>query len=228
MEVESEAASGEITWRYDTGSSKILRGIAHGFVAGIGGLLGFAFAVVLLTLPENLPKLEFETILLVVLLFLVGGPFSLLYLWPMISDPDQRPNATAFTSKDGSIPWTKRSATVTALLGTVILGGLLLVDATPNLVFSLIVVSIFSPVVVSLFTTVGTISDNRLVCNGNGVQLKQIKGMYSLQIGSAVVVWLTYTSGSGLLVPRFITIPAEIVEDVTAKLEQGLERNPGG
>ena len=201
MGVEPKSASAEITWRYDTGSSWILRLIAHGFIAGIGGLLVFTFGMVLLTLPETITKLDFEATLLVALLLLVGGPFSLVYLWPMISDPDQRPTATAFTSKGGSIPWTKRSATGATLLGAVILSGLLLVETTPNLAFSLIVLSIFSPAVASLFTTVGSISDNRLVCNGTEVQLKQITGIHSFQIGSVVLVWLTYSSGTKLLVP---------------------------
>lgn len=40
--------------------------------------------------------------LLVVLLALVGGPFSLLYLLPMVRDPDQRRRSTRMGLNDGS------------------------------------------------------------------------------------------------------------------------------
>ena len=97
----------------------------HGFVAAIGGLLLFPFVVALLPLPKTLSALTVEMIALIVLLILVGGPFSLVYLWPMITEPDQRPKASAFVAEGGTLPWTKRSSAVANVIGTVVLGGLL-------------------------------------------------------------------------------------------------------
>ena len=226
MERYTEATPEEITWRYDTESSWVLRLIAHGFIAGLGGILLFTSAMVLLTLPKTLPELELGTILLIVLLLLVGGPFSLVYLWPMITDPDQRPNANAFIREGGSIPWTRRSAAIAALTGAVVLGGLILTDVSFNLILTLLVFSVFSPAIVSLFTTVGTIEDGHMKCNGNEVDLRRLAGVRSVQIGSVVVYWLTYTAGTGLLVPRLITIPVGMEEEIAARLEQGIECDP--
>ena len=227
MEVETEAPSTEISWRYDTESSWVLRVVAHGFIAAFGGLLLFTFAVLLLALPETLSALTVETIALIVLLIFVGGPFSLVYLWPMITDPDQRPNASAFAAEGGTVPWTKRSSAVAIVIGTAVLRGLLALDPSFDCLFTVLVLAIFSPIVVSLFTTDGTISDEFLVSNGNQVALRQITGIRSLHVGTAVVLWLTFASGTGFLTPRLVTVPEDLASDVMAKLEQGKQLEPG-
>lgn len=212
-----------LEWQYDATSSRPLWLIAHGFVAGLGGPLVLITGVLFVSLPEIIPQLETGTILFVVLLFFVGGPFSLLYLWPMIRDPEQRPKITAFVGKDGSHPWTKRSVPAAALAGALLVGGLVAVGVPFSIVYGLVVLAIFSPVVVALFTTMGSIEDDRLICNGTTVLLRQVTGVRSIQIGATAVWWVSYARGTGLLTPRLLTVPATMAADVRTALDHGGE-----
>lgn len=210
-------------WQYDATSSRPLWLIAHGFVAGLGGPLILVAGVLLISLPEILPQLGTETILLVTLLFLVGGPFSLLYLWPMIRDPAQRPEITAFVGEHGSSPWTKRSVPAAALAGALVLGGLVAIGVPFAIVYGSVVLAIFSPVIVSVFTTIGSIEDDCLTCNGATVPLRQVTGVRSIRIGATAVWWVSYARGTGLLTPRLLTVPATTAADVRTAFEHGGE-----
>jgi hypothetical protein len=59
-------------------------------VAFLGGHVGLLLVTAVALVPAMLadPRL----LALAALLVLVGGPFSLLYLWPMLRNPDQRPD----------------------------------------------------------------------------------------------------------------------------------------
>ena len=96
------------------------------------------------------------------LLLLVGGPFSLLYLWPLLSDADQRPTISAFTWDEERIPWTKRSFVVAVVGGALLLMAVAAAGVSFDGIFALVVGAVFSPIVVSLFTTDGSIDDDRL------------------------------------------------------------------
>ncbi|MFC7007940.1 hypothetical protein [Halalkalicoccus salilacus] len=225
MAMPSETASG-VEWRYDTQSSWVLRLVAHAFVAGMGGSILLAVGLALVSLPEILPHLGTGPLFLVVLLLLVGGPFSLLYLWPMLTDADQRPSVTVFTWDEEKIPWTKRSFIVAVLGGALLLLGLATTGVPFDGIFALVVGAIFSPVVVSLFTTEGSIEDDRLVCNGTSVPLRQVTGARSQVVGNAVVYWISYTRGAGFLVPRLVTVPAQQLDAVRSALKRGEALDP--
>jgi len=225
MATSSETAS-EVEWRYDTHSSRVLRLIAHSFIAGVGGSMLLAVGLVLVSLPEILPILGTGSLLLVALLLLVGGPFSLLYLWPMLTDADQRPRVTAFTWDDARIPWTKRSFVVAVLGGALLLVGLATASVPFDAIFVLVVGTLFSPILVSLFSTEGSIQDDRLVCNGTSVPLQQVTGVRSLIVGNAVVYWISYARGTGFLVPRLVTVPVRVSNAVRSALDRGGSLDP--
>lgn len=225
MATPSATASG-IEWQYDTHSSWVLRLVAHGFIAGIGGSILLVCGVILVSLPEILPHLGTGPLLLVVLLVLVGGPLSVLYLWPMLTDPEQRPGVTAFTWDDERIPWTKRSFVVAVVGGALLLLGLAAAGVSFDGIFALVVVAIFSPIVVNLFTTEGSIEDDRLVCNGASVPLRQVTGARSRVVGNAVVYWISYAPGTGFVVPRLVTAPVQQSDTVRTALERGEARTP--
>ena len=220
------ARATEVEWRYDAHSSRVLRLVAHAFVAGMGGSILLMVGLTLVSLPEILPHLGAGQLLFVALLVLVGGPFSLLYLWPMLTDADQRPNVTAFTWDEERIPWTKRSFVVAVLGGALLLLGLATAGVPFDGLFALVVGAIFSPVVVSLFTTDGSIEDDRLVCNGTSVPLRQVAGVRTLAVGTAVVYWISYARGTGFLAPRLITVPIQQSEAVRSELKYGEALDP--
>lgn len=226
MAVPSTPASSTIQWRYDTETSWVLRLIAHGFIAGIGSPLILSLGVALISLPEVLPHLGIEMIVFIVLLFLIGGPFSLLYLWPLLTDSDQRPALTAFTWEEGTIPWTKRSFLLALLGGTGLLAGLLAVNMPFDIIFAIIVMALCSPVVVTLFTSIGAIEDAHLKCNGHRVPLHQITRVRSVQVGNAVIYWLSFARGTGILAPRLLTVPVETSAHVQTALTEGTTLTP--
>ena len=226
MATPSTTESVGVEWQYDTRSSWVLRLIAHGFVAGMGGSILLVLGVILVSLPEILPQLGPDPLLLIVLLLLVGGPVSLLYLWPLFTDADQRPPVTAFTGDEERLPWTKRSFIVAVLGGALLLLGLATAGVPFDGIFALVIIAIFSPVVVNLFTTDGSIEDNRLVCNGTSVPLRQVTGVRALAIGNTVVYWISYAQGTGLFSPRVVTVPANQSAAVRSALERGLALDP--
>lgn len=192
----------------------------------MGGSLLLAVGLVLVALPDILPNIGTGPLLFAMLLVLVGGPFSLLYLWPMLTDADQRPALTAFSWDDERIPWTKRSFISAVVGGAVLLLGLATVGVPFDAIFALVVIATFSPVVVSLFSTDGTIDDDRLVCDGAPVSLRQVTGVRSMEFGSADVYWISYARGTGVLVPRLVTVHVQQSEAVRSALERGRSLDP--
>lgn len=204
-----------VEWRYDTSTSRTLWLLAHGFVAGLGGALVWLVVLAVVVLVSVLPDVNPTALLLVGLLFLVGGPASLLYLWPMLADPDQRPSVTSVVGEgQAPLPWTTRSVLAAALVGAFLLGLLAAVGVPVDVVYGLVVLAVFSPVVLNAFTTVGSISDDRLVCNGSSVPVRQVTGVRTLRVGSVVLCWVSYARGTGLFSPRLLTVPVEDVDDV--------------
>jgi len=217
--VESEDAT--IEWRHDARDSRALRVLAHGFVAALGGPLVLLGGALLLALPDILSGADPRILALIALLGLVGGPFSLLYLWPMLADAEQRPSPGPFGAE--RLPWTVRSTAAATVAGGALFGGLAVVGVAGDALFGLAVALLFSPVLVNLFSAVGRIDDgDRLICNGQEVTLARLTGVRSVRVGGVVVCWLSYARGTGLLVPRFVTVPVEVADAVLAALKGGV------
>ena len=204
-------------------SSRALWLAAHGFIVGLGGPSVLIAGVLLVSLPELLPQLGTAMVLLVALLSLVGGPFSLLYLWPMLTDPGQRPATAALLAESGTRPWTKRSVVAAVLVGSLLSGGAVAAGVPFSVLCALVALALVSPVVVALFTTVGSVTDDRLTCNGTAVPLRQVTGVRSVQLGATAVWWVSYARGTGLFAPRLLTVPTETATAVRTAVERGGE-----
>jgi hypothetical protein len=196
-----------IQWRYDAADSWLLRVLAHGFVAGLGGTFLLAAVGVVLALPALVGSLGVGPLALVVLLALVGGPASLLYLWPMIRDPDQRPRMGEAVG-DGAHPWTPASTAVATVVGATGLMTLIALDVPVTVLYAVVGGSLASPMVVALFSTDARVESGRLTAGGSSVPLAQIETVRTVSVGRVVVCWLSHARGTGLLVPRLLTVPA--------------------
>lgn len=222
MEAASESEPPPVEWRFDPASSRPLRLLAHGFVFGIGGSVLAVIVLILPLLPGMLMGLDAEVLVVLVLLILVGGPVSLLYLWPMVTDSRQRPPISAFTWDSEAIPWTKRSLLLATLVGATCWGSLALMGVPFDGLFLIVVLTLFSPVVVALGTTVGSVDGEELVCNGRRGRLCAIRAVRSFELGGAVFMWISYARGTGFLVPRFVTVSADRAPAVRERLESGV------
>lgn len=205
----------DVAWQYDASVSPVLRTVAHLGIAALGGLLPvFALAVAGITVGAD-PGV----VLLLVLLVLVGGPLSLLYLWPMLSDPRQRPNPAEFEGAEG-YPYTVRSVLVSLAAGAAGFGSLLFFGFPVAALFGIFIASML---LVAVFSTHGRIEDGRLATGGTAAPLRSVTGIRSVEIGGLLVCWLSYARGTGLFAPRFVTVPASEAEVVLETLRSGLE-----
>lgn len=216
---------GSVKWCLDATTSRPLRAVSHFPIAGIGGsmlLVGLLVVVSIIRTPV-IPSVG--TILFVALLVLVGGPFSLLYLLPMLTDPEQLPSRAEFEGAEG-FPFTARSVSVAVIAGAVGIAALLAAGIPFGVVYGLVVALVFSPIVVAVFTTEGRLDDAGLTVNGTVVPITRVSGLRSVRIGDVVVFWIAYAPRSGLLLPRLVTIPASDAALVEARLESGLTATP--
>ena len=212
-------------WSYDAAASRSLRLLSHLPVAAFGGVfLPAAVASVAFVIADP-GVLRSPFVLLVALLALVGGPMSLLYLWPMLADPDQRPTRSAFSGTDKS-PFTARSVGAAVVAGALAVVGLVAVGVPFRVVYGLVVASVFSPILVAVATTEGMLEEGTLTIDRREVPLERVKGVRSICVGGLVVLWLSYARRSGLFVPRLAVLPAADVETVLAALEAGIEADP--
>ncbi len=213
-------------WSYDAAASRSLRLISHLPVAAVGGVFLPAAGASVAFVIADPGVLRSPFVLLVALLALVGGPMSLLYLWPMLADPDQRPTRSAFSGADGS-PFTARSVGAAALAGALAVLALVAVGVPFEVVYGLVVGCVFSPILVAAATTEGTLDDGRLTINRREVPLNRVAGVRSIRVRGFVVLWLSYVPRSGLFVPRLAVLPGDAdVGAVRGALEAGIRADP--
>lgn len=214
-----------VEWAYDASTSRLLRVVAHLPAAGIGG--AFLLAAGLLTASVvTSPGLPDPRVLLFVGLFLlVGGPFSLLYLWPMLTDPEQRPSTGEFAGAEG-FPFTLRSVATAAVLGAVGIAGSLALGVPVPVVYWSVVALVFSTLGVAVVTTRGELAGGELTINGTGVPLDRVTGVRSVRLGDVVVCWISYARRSGLFLPRLFTVPTGSADAVRETLRSGVGQSP--
>jgi hypothetical protein len=186
---------------------------------GLLALVGVALVPAVLSDPRLLG--------LAVLFLLVGGPFSLLYLWPMLRDPDQRPDPgrhgwLEFLSVPGLV--------VASIIGTVLLvGGTRLFGAWIRL--ACVVVFGFVPLpLLGLFATEGSVDGDAgtLTFGYRTVDVTLLARVRRHRFGDITVWWLSYVAGAGGFgKPRLVVVPAAVAEEVLAVLRTGIEADPG-
>jgi hypothetical protein len=162
----------------------------------------------------------------VVLFALVGGPLSLLYLWPMLRDPDQRP-APDEGAWFADLKPTRIVAA--ALTGSVLVAAtFVLFGRVAQLV--LIVVCLLVPlVVVSFFRGEGAVDPGAgtLTYRGHTVDASLLRRVRTLRLGPVRLVVLRYHArvGGGWK-PRVFLVPERVGADVEAVLRDGVVATP--
>ena len=212
-------------WRFDVSTSRPLRFVAHLPPAGIGGALSLAFGVTVSFVLTNPSILFSGPALLFGLLFLIGGPLSLLYLWPILTDPKQRPSVTEFEGGDG-FPFSPLSVSLAAVSGAVGIIGLMALGAPFDAVYALVVGCVFSPLLVAVVTTRGRLEEGTLTINRTEIPTDRLTNARSVRIGAFVAVWLSYARRSGVFLPRLAVIPQADALTVLSTIESGIDADP--
>lgn len=192
--------AGVIEWSHDPTDSRV--GMACAYVtAGIfGGLVLFAVSMFALAVAFAVAGGNLFAVGFVVLLALVGGPASLLYLWPLLRHPEQRPSAPDWLAE-----FRPRWVLLASLFGV-----LAIVLFTPSgFFFAPIVVGFVSMVGLALFTGEGEIdTETRTVRRGYGteIELDGLAGVKRLRVAGRVLSWLSFPRGRP---PRLLVLPSE-------------------
>lgn len=204
-----------VEWDADRPRSHV-RTFARYAVAGLFG--GFLLAITVAAAAIAVRAIDagrYEVPALVALLALVGGPLSVLYLWPMITDPEQRPPL--------AMPeWQLQPRLLAAaiIVGAVFTAGTsLLVDGGHLLVLALWFILLF---IVSFTGTSGRIdpgSDTLSVERRTGT-LSAISSVRRLDLWSWTVFALTYTPAPAGA-PRILVVPRDVADDAHSTLEFG-------
>ncbi|SEN25733.1 hypothetical protein SAMN05216388_1002172 [Halorientalis persicus] len=216
-----------VSWRYDYGTEPWLRWLVR---AGMGAVFG-VYAGILALGSLGVVLVFFvgstEVKLLVVLLALVGGPFSLLYLLPMITDRSQR--KLPFTDREPRIPGRER-----VVVG--IVGGLALAVATAIdewLALALFAAGFLAGTVGVVCSTRGEIDPETATYENEYREwdLARVTDYSARRLGPLVVVTPS-ASGPGRFgaVPSWLLVPVTVADDATAALDEIVattEADPG-
>jgi hypothetical protein len=209
-----------VSWEYDYTTEPWLRWLVRAGAASVVGayfgMLAMGGFSVLVLLIGGDPALK----LLVVVLALVGGPFSLLYLWPMLRDADQRP--APFSGRERRTPL--REWLVAGVVGLVVLAGAMVIE--PVLAGGLFVCGLLAGAVGVLCSTRGTIDPEASTMERSHREwgLSRVTGYDTRRVGPLVVISLDASGpGSFGTVPSRVAVPATVAGDVTAALDAVVE-----
>lgn len=209
-----------LEWRFDLTTSRPLWLLAHVPVAALGGLFAWALGSILVIGIAELVTggATLRVVLFGGLLFLVGGPMSLLYLWPMLTDADQRPRIEAFTSDE--MPFTRRSTVAAIAVGVLVFPVLAAAGVSSRGMRVFVYLSVGLVVPLTVFSTRGRVEDGTIRSYGAAADLSAIRGVRTLEVDGAVLAWVSYAKGTGLLAPRLLTMPATDRDRVLAAIRE--------
>lgn len=220
-----------IEWRRGLADSPAGRLFGYAFLGSLTGL-GLLIGLLLLLLvpvmigglPENLPDLA-----LVLVFVLVGGPLSLLALWPLLTDPDQRRPIVANT-------WLDELSTRGILVAAVAGAGVHLLMFVVFPISPLIVVvlgGLAGSTGTWILLTEGYVDpDERTLyvrpshadrdSRGTTIDLDTWTGLARYRLGPVVLLRPTYAPGVRGKNPRLVPVPAPVAEAATPIFERAL------
>ncbi len=213
-------AERRVTWSLGSGNSRMVRGFCYLQIAVFGGMAlviaGSIVGLFALTLWSG----NYRVLGLLVLLTLVGGPFSLLYLLPLLTDPEQRP----------PMPETWREFRRLSVGGTVVaatLGAVALVAAfavgSPVLLASMFVVLLAAFAAGKWLTSDGVLDPDvgSLTYANSEIDIDAITDVRQRDIGGYAVVTLSHDAGVGM--PRWLVLPGTVADEVVPVLDRTAE-----
>lgn len=210
--------TGAVSWRYDATSQPWLRtlllvaaGLLYGllllFAASAAGVLGLAVW-----------RGSWELRLLVGLFALVGGPLSLLYLLPMLRDPDQRPT---FYPASVEHPFSTRTRLIAAVAGAALLA--LAGWVAVPLAVALVAVGGLAGLGYVFAATRGRVDPDTstLALGPREFDLSRATGYRTRRLGPLALVTLSVPARPGRFgsLPSRFAVPVERLGDVTAALD---------
>jgi len=207
-----------VEWSYDPADAPSRALVAYAAIGLFGGFLLLVFGAGLLFVGRAVQAGNYSLLVLVGILALVGGPMSLLYLWPMLTDPEQRPPVYETTWRPE-----RHLLIVAILLGAVVDVAVLALTAYWFPALFLLAVPVF--VLLSQMN-----ADGRLDPDADTIELytrtatlSQIEAYRSVSLGPVALFWLTYATRSQRG-PRVLSVPRRVAPDVKAALRWAVDQ----
>ena len=212
-------SAGRVSWSHGPADSAVARLFCYLQVAVLGGMAlvfagAFAGLYALTILSGN-----YRLLALLVLLTLVGGPVSLLYLLPLITDPDQRP----------PMPEEWREFRHLNVVGTVVaavLGAVVIVAAFaagPPLLWAAFLVIPFVAFAGRALASDGAFDPQAgtLAYADSEIDLDDVTGVKRTDVTDYAVVRLSHDAGLGT--PGLLVLPRTAADAVVPALERAAE-----
>lgn len=220
----------QVEWRIDAANSRAIRASTYVWIGLFGGGLLLLFGLISLFAIGSAIAGEYVIAVLIVLLFLVGGPVSLLYLLPAIRSGSFSPLSQFVldVANDPEESLGERYARVfswrTAILSIVVHIFLIpaLISVDPRLLAGYIGLNFALLVVSSGFVTWGRIDPTIPIFEYRykTVPLQAVERARKRSLGDITVCWLSYRSGTATVsTPSWIVFTPEAAHAFEAALE---------
>ncbi|MFD1587827.1 hypothetical protein ACFR9U_12615 [Halorientalis brevis] len=205
-----------IDWAITRERSLLLRVCQDGAVAVLGGLVLLASMGMIAWVGAEALERNFVPLVLA----LVGGPFSVLYLLPMLADATQRPDRSQFLPV-----WHSPRK----LLGLAVGGAAGLVGTT--LLSPLVAVLLVVGVTFGLVPLAGFLATNgrfdpetrTLTVDGRSASLDALTGVRRVSVGRVTVTWFSYArEASHWTVPRLVVLPTAVEQQLRQHVSAGI------
>jgi hypothetical protein len=215
---DASADGAAVAWRYDSTTEPWLRALT---AAAAALLFGPYSAVVLSIVFVVLVSGNTEVTALVALLALVGGPISVLYLWPL-RDPDQRPALF----DDWSLWWfDARQALAFAAVGAAVTIAATFVD--PGALYALFLAGVAATLLASVCSVSGRVDpeSGTIDTRYQEIAIADIASVRTHRVGPLVVV-RPRSPGRVGTVPWYFLVPASDAPAVLDAVEAGIDSTP--
>ncbi|WP_336360682.1 hypothetical protein [Haladaptatus sp. ZSTT2] len=211
-------ASPRIEWSVSGDTSRVVRALSILSVSAFTAIILLFVAFLALIVPLVLASARPAVIALFVLLLLVGGPGSILYLWPMLTDKSQRPAFAPFEFP-GVDGW--RQIVPPAVLLAVVFGLAFLADG--RAFYGIFAFTFLLLVVTAALSGEGWLDPERGELHvGTTISLALLDGIQPVHVGDVTLCYLSYASGASRLTsPRLLAVPTERFDDLRPHLESG-------
>lgn len=199
---------------------------AYGLAAGVGIVVaGGALLLLVRFAIEGFLSGDVGPLAFAILLALVGGPASLLYLLPMIRHPDQRPPLPRVRWEAVRLPWLALSV----LLG--VLCVLALISTGIGLLLLFVVAFPALAVAISMHGLSGELDAGRETLRTNRgsrfdttVDLNTIDGYRLISLGRVAIFWFSYADGGSLTRTKWFPVPVAVAPAVERSAVAAIER----
>lgn len=209
-----------IDWAITREQSLTVRACQDVIGATLGALVLLGSVGLVVRIGTEASQGNLTPLLLGLLLALLGGPFSLLYLVPMLADRRQRPDRSQLLP----LPHPPRRLLGLAVSGAVGILGLGLLSPLAAVLLVGCVVFGLTPLT-GILTTEGRFDPETrtLTVDGRSASLDALTGVRRVSAGKMTILWLSYARGTGQwTVPRLVVLPTAVERRLRGHVSAGI------